>query len=166
MPGVEAHVRLLQGAQRQRRSEGELVRDDDRRPHLGEELAQPDCHLLRPPQQITKTRLGLVAERCDHPVARGIQEGIDPPGFVARLLGGTDQARIAPRPEHELPVAEFVLLDPASERRPRRHDDVVPAGAELTPERGERKVVRGVIGAEQERSHAAISKRAESLRSR
>ena len=166
MPGMEAHVRLRQRAQRERGPEGELVGDDDRGPHLGEEPAKPGRHLLRPPEQIPEPRLGLVAEGLDHPLARGRQEGVDALALVARLLGRPDQARVAPRPEHQLPVAESVLLDAAAERRPRRHEDVVPAGAELAPERGEREVVGGVVRAEQERSHAATSSREESPRPR
>ena len=82
MAGMERDVGLLERAQRERRAEGELIRDDERRAHVGDDLAEALRHRRGLPQQVSLPRLRLQAERRDHSGAGRREEGAE----VGRLV--------------------------------------------------------------------------------
>ena len=84
---------------------------------------------------------------------------------LVRLRRLPRETGVARRPEHELVVLETVAAHPAGESRSGRDDHVVTAPRERLPERRERQVVRGVVGTDEEDSHAASSRRSASASS-
>ena len=164
MAGMERDVGLLERAQRERRAERELIRDDERRAHVGDDLAEALRHRCGLPQQVSLPRLRLQAKRRDHPAAGRGEEGAEV-GRLVRLRRLPGETRVARRPEHELAVLEAVAAHPAGESRSGRDHHVVTAPRERLPERRERQVVRGVVGTDEEDSHAASSRRSASASS-
>jgi hypothetical protein len=145
--------RALERAKRERRTVGELVGDDD----LGLELVEDRRELcgdgVRAPEQVVEPLLGLVPEGCHGPFAGRGEEGGELLGFLHRLVAGSNQARVAPGPEGEQAVLEAVGGDSDLQPYAGRDDDVHAACPQRPADRRERKVVRGVVGADEQGDH-------------
>ena len=134
MAGMERDVGLLERAQRERGAEGELIRDDDRRVQIVDDLAEALRHRCGLPQQVSLPRFRLQAERRDHSATGRGQENAEVRRLV-RLRRLPGETRVARRPEHGLAVLEAVAAHPAGESPSGRDDHVVTAPRERLPER-------------------------------
>ena len=104
---MERDVGLLQHAQRRRRAEGELVRDDEGRAHVRDDLGEAVRHRRGLPEQVSQPGLGLQAEGGDHSGAGRREEGAEV-GRFARRPFRLRARRVARGAEHELVVLEAI----------------------------------------------------------
>jgi hypothetical protein len=159
MADEQRGIGLLERAKGERRPVGDLVGEDD----VGVKLVDDRGELLgdsvRLPEQVVHPLLGLVSKRRDGAASRCGEEVGELARFLRRLILGSDQARVASRPESEQAVLESVGGDTGLEPCAGRDDDICPASPECLPDRGEGQAVRGVVGADEQGDQSATARR-------
>ena len=159
MADEQRGIGLLERAKGERRPVGDLVGDND----VGVKLVEDGGKLLgeriRLSEQVVHPLLGLAAECRDGAPSRCGEEVGELARFLRWLILGSDQARVASRPESEQAVLESVGGDAGLEPCTGRYDDICPASPECLPDRGEGQVVRDVVGTDEQGDHWAAVRR-------
>jgi hypothetical protein len=138
-----------------------VVHEDRLRAHVVDHLDRGTGRLERAPEEVVATELGLQAERRDHPLAGGPEEGPQVVVLAGRLVLGARHPRVGPAPEDKRDMVESGAVDDWRDRGAGGDDHPISSGRPRRGQREEREEVRGVVRADDEEGHAAT----DSLRS-
>ena len=139
--------------------EGEVVDQDGVRSDLLDDLDRPTRSLDRLPEQIVGSRLGLVAERRDHPFACGGEERPKVLVLAGRLLFGSSDTWIRPRAQRQ---SRELHPCPSHQWRygwSRGNDHLFTFVLPRARDADQRDSMRGVVRADDEERHDAIESR-------